>query len=404
MISVEDALKRVLSDLPVMPPELVSLRDAHARVLAEDVVSRRTQPPADVSAMDGYAVRAADVTGAAARLRQIGESASGKGFDGTLGAGETVRIFTGAPLPTGADAVVIQEVVESDGSTVTTKEGVAPGTYVRPRGLDFKKGEVLLRAGTMLDARALGLAASMNVPWISVRRRPRIAILATGDELVMPGEPVGPDQIPSSNSLALGAFVTGLGADSLDLGIARDDVKSLSDGLSAARGADMLVTIGGASVGDHDLVRDALGAEGLELDFFRIAMRPGKPLVFGRLGPMPVLGLPGNPVSVGVTAIIFLAPAIRAMLGLPPAPAAAGSARLGRDLGANDQRQDYLRASLRRDADGTLVATPFESQDSSMLAFFAAADCLVVRAPFAEPARLGAWVSIIPLGERAIPV
>jgi molybdopterin molybdotransferase len=404
MISVEDALKRVLSNLPVMPPEQVSLSDAHARVLADDVVSRRTQPPAEVSAMDGYAVRAADVAAAPARLRQIGESAAGKGFAGTVGAGETVRIFTGAPLPAGADAVVIQELAESDGSTVTTKESVAFGTYVRPRGLDFKKGDVLLHPGTVLGARAVGLAAAMNVPWISVRRRPRIAILATGDELVMPGEPVGPDQILSSNGLALGAFVTSLGADPLDLGIAGDDVESLADGLTAARGADMLVTIGGASVGDHDLVRDALGAQGLELDFFRIAMRPGKPLIFGHLGVMPVLGLPGNSVSVGVTAIIFLAPAIRAMLGMSPAPAATGSARLGRDLGANDRRQDYLRAALHRDDDGALVATPFETQDSSMLALFAAAECLVVRAPFAEPERVGAWVPIIPLGEGAIPV
>ncbi|MDP6805440.1 MAG: molybdopterin molybdotransferase MoeA [Rhodospirillales bacterium] len=403
MISVEDALKRVLSGLPVMPPELVSLSDAHARVLADDVASHRTQPPADVSAMDGYAVRAADVAAAPVRLRRIGESAAGKGFEGTLGAGETVRIFTGAPLPAGADAIVIQEHAETDGSTVTTTESVPPGTYVRPRGLDFNEGDGLLRAGTMLDARAVGLAAAMNVPWISVRRRPRIAILATGDELIMPGEPVGPDQILSSNSLALGAFVTSLGADALDLGIAGDDAQSLANGLSAARGADMLVTIGGASVGDHDLVRDALGAKGLELDFFRIAMRPGKPLVFGRLGPMPVLGLPGNPVSVGVTAIIFLAPAIRAMLGMSPAPASAGWARLGRDLGANDQRQDYLRAALRRDEDGTLVATPFETQDSSMLALFAAAGCLVVRAPFAKPAAVGTWVSIIPLGDGAIP-
>lgn len=404
MISVEDALERVLSDLPVMPPEQVSLSDALGRVLADDVASRRIQPPADVSAMDGYAVRAADVAAVPARLRQIGESAAGKGFAGTVGAGETVRIFTGAPLPAGADAVVIQELADSDGSTVTTREGVPPGRYVRPRGLDFNEGDVLLRAGTMLGSRAVGLAAAMNVPWINVRRRPRIAILATGDELVMPGEPVGPDRILSSNGLALGGFVTGLGADPLDLGIAGDDAESLADGLSAARGADMLVTIGGASVGDHDLVRDALAAQGLELDFFRIAMRPGKPLVFGRLGAMPVLGLPGNPVSVGVTAIIFLGPAIRAMLGMSRALAATGSARLGRDLAANDQRQDYLRAALRRDDDGTLVATPFEAQDSSMLALFAAAECLVVRAPFAEPARAGAWVSIIPLGEGANPV
>ncbi len=405
MISVAEALAHVTSGVRLLSAEQVGVADALGRVLAEDVSSRVAYPPATVSAMDGYAVRAADVAEAPATLRRIGESAAGAGFAGAVGPGETVRIFTGAPLPEGADAVVIQENTETEGDSVTMLESAPAGRFIRPAGLDFDKDEVLLRAGTVLTARDVGLAAAMNVPWLKVRRRPRIAHMATGNEVVMPGEPVGPDQIISSNSLALGAYVRVLGGEPINLGIARDDEDSLRGILAGARGADLLVTLGGASVGEYDLVRKVLGDEGLELTFFTVAMRPGKPLVFGRLGDVPVLGLPGNPVSVGVTAVVFLKPAIAVMLGVRGAEAGPpATALLGRNLGENDRRQEYMRASLGVDGNGALVATPFEAQDSAMMASFARADCLVVRPPHAPPAKAGERVEIIRLREGMISV
>ena len=358
--------------------------------------------------MDGYAVRAADVASPPVTLKVIGESAAGGDFDGTLGAGQAVRIFTGAMVPDGADAIVIQEDTKAKGDEVIVNEGVPPGTYIRPAGLDFRAGQVLLAAGKVLTARDVGLAAAMNVPWLKVRRRPRIAILATGDEVVMPGEPVGRNQIISSNSVALDAYVRALGGAPISLGIARDNEESLHAMLAGIRSADMLVTIGGASVGDHDLVRKVLGAEGLELTFYKVAMRPGKPLIFGRLGDVPVLGVPGNPVSAGVSTVIFLGPAMEVMLGLrQPGEGAAGpapTALLGRDLKANDRRQDYLRAALGRDDEGSLVATPFAKQDSAMMALLAAAECLVVRPPHAPPAKAGERVEIVPLATGLLSI
>ena len=402
MISVAEALAKVVAGINRVPSEQVSLSDALGRVLAEDVVSRLTHPPAAVSAMDGYAVRARDVTKTPVTLKRIGESAAGNGFKGSIGRGETVRIFTGAPLPAGADAIVIQENAQAKGKAITVNEKVAKGRWVRPAGLDFKKGQRLLKAGTVLTARDVGLAAAMNVPWLTVRRRPRIAYTATGDEVVMPGDPLGRDQIISSNSVALGAYVRVLGGNPVDLGIARDSERSLRRILDGAKGADLLVTLGGASVGDHDLVRKVLGGKGMELGFYKVAMRPGKPLIFGNLGGIPVLGLPGNPVSAGVTSVIFLKAAIEKMLGIKPANAAPTTAVLGRALAANDSRQDYLRATLSHDKAGNLVATPFERQDSAMLARLAEADCLVVRAPKAKPAAKGARVEIIPLRQGTV--
>jgi molybdopterin molybdotransferase len=408
MISVAEALAHVTSNLRPLAAEQVTLSDALGRVLAEDVASRLTQPPVDVSAMDGYAVRAADVASVPVTLKVIGESAAGNGFDDTLGAGQAVRIFTGAMVPDGADAIVIQEDTDAEGDAVTVKEGATPGTYIRPAGLDFRTGQVLLAAGKVLAARDIGLAAAMNVPWLKVRRRPRVAILATGDEVVMPGEPIGHNQIISSNSVALGAYVRALGGVPTNLGIARDNEESLHAMLAGARGADMLVTIGGASVGDHDLVRKVLGAEGLDLTFYKVAMRPGKPLIFGRLGDVPVLGVPGNPVSAGVSSVIFLGPAMEVMLGLrQPGEGATGpapTALLGCDLEANDKRQDYLRAGLGRDDHGNLVATPFGKQDSAMMALLAAAECLVVRPPQAPPAKAGERVEIVPLAAGLLSI
>ena len=395
MISVAQARALIVGAFTPLAVEQVSLSDGFGRVLAEDVISRITQPFADVSAMDGYAVRADDVATCPATLDVIGESAAGKGFAGSIGAGQTVRIFTGAPLPAGADTIVIQENTAAKGNRVEIGEATRAGRFVRRAGLDFKKGDVLLGAGRVLSARDIGMAAAMNVPWLAVRRRPRIAILATGNEIVMPGEPVGPDQITSSNSLALAAYVRAMGGEPVNLGVARDTHESLALHIGWAAGSDALVTIGGASVGDHDLVGEALKIAGMELGFYKIAMRPGKPLIFGRLGAMPVLGLPGNPVSVGVTTLMFLQPAMNAMLGIEGDSPIIESAILGRDLGANDRREDYLRASLSTDDEGRIVATPFTAQDSSMMALFAKADCLVVRPPHAPPARQGERVGVV---------
>ena len=398
MISVSEALERILAGLSRLPAECVGLDRALGRVLAEGVAARRTQPPAAVSAMDGYAVRATDVETPPVTLRRIGEAPAGSAFEGVVKAGETVRIFTGGPVPDGADAIVIQENVTAEGDRVTVRVGAAPGAHIRPAGLDFREGDEGLRPGRVLTARDIGLAAAMNVPWLMVSRRPRVALLATGDELVRPGEPMGPHQIVSSNSLAVAALVRAGGGEAIDLGIALDERGSLEALADGAKGADMLVTLGGASVGDRDLVRTVLGQKGLELDFWRIAMRPGKPLVFGHIDGVPMLGLPGNPVSALVCGLVFLLPAIAAMLGLADPAVPLTDARLGRDLAANDERQDYLRARLTRDPAGARVATPFERQDSSMLSRLAAADCLIVRAPHAPAARSGDPVEIIEFG------
>ncbi len=397
LLPVAEALARVTGAFSPLPPEEVSIADALGRVLAEDVSARLTQPPVAVSSMDGYAVRAEDVADAPVTLRRVGESAAGHGYAGRLGAGETVRIFTGAPVPDGADAVVMQENAEAAGDDVTVLSAVPPGRFIRPAGLDFRAGEVGLRAGRRLGPREIGLAAAMNRPWLSVRRRPRVALIATGDEVVRPGDPVGPFQIVSSNTLALAALVREAGGEPIDLGIAEDNADSLRRIAAGAKGADLLVTTGGASVGDHDLIRAVLGEEGLEIDFWRIAMRPGKPLIFGRVRETPLLGVPGNPVSALVCGLLFLRPAIDAMLGVTRPDGGRARARLGRDLPANDEREDYLRARLARDGDGEPVATPFERQDSAMLSALVRADCLVVRPPHAPAARKGDIVPILPL-------
>ncbi len=397
MIPVADAIARILAGVQPLPAEMAPLSDGLGRVLAEDLVSRRTQPPAAVSAMDGYAVRAADAAEAPAALRIVAEIAAGAVWTGSLGPGEAARIFTGAPVPAGADAIVIQEDCERAGERVTVREAAAPGAYIRPAGLDFAEGDVLLRAGRRLASRDIGLAAAMNRPWLPVRRRPRVALLATGDEIALPGEPLGPQQIVSSSGPGLAALVAEAGGEPVSLGVAEDSTASLRARAAGARGADILVTMGGASVGEHDLVQAALAEDGLEVDFWRIAMRPGKPLMFGRMGGALVLGLPGNPVSAFVCAILFLRPLIDAMLGLPAGPPAREPARLGADLGANGRREDYLRARLVRDSEGLPVAAPFARQDSSMLARFVEADALLVRAPHAPPASAGDLVEIIRL-------
>lgn len=404
MISVDEALAKVLAGITRLSAEEVGVDQSIGRVLARDVISRITQPRADVSAMDGYAVRAADVADVPTTLVQVGESTAGEAFAGEVGAGQTVRIFTGAPVPSGADAIIIQEVTERDGTSVTIKEAARVGRHIRRAGLDFKEGDLLIPRGRLLSARDVSLAAAMNIPWLRVTRRPRIAILSTGNELVLPGEPMSAHQIVSSNSLGLAAFVTALGGVPINLGIARDEPDELRAFLKGAAGADMLLTIGGASVGDYDLVKSVLGEEGLDITFSKVAMRPGKPLIFGKIDDKPMLGLPGNPVSAGVTALLFLLPAMEVMLGREGQDRVPESVNLGRDLPANGQRQDYMRARLATDPEGRLTATPFDEQDSSMLALYAQADCLIVRPIGAPPAKAGDRVSIIRFDRGSISI
>ena len=397
LMPVVDARQRILADLPTMASEQVALTEAHGRVLAENMAARVTQPPLAVSAMDGYAVRAKDMADVPVDLTVVGAVPAGCLFEGTVKPGQAVRIFTGAALPDGADAIVIQEHTARDGDTVTVNEGVECGRYVRKAGLDFERGDILLTAGTILTARDIGLAAAMNHPWLQVRRRPQIALLATGNEISLPGEDLGPTSIVSSNTFALEGLIRAAGGDPITLGIAPDDKAAISALAEGAQSADMLVTTGGASVGERDLVQDALADIGLELDFWQIAMRPGKPLMFGRLGPVPMLGFPGNPVSSTVCGVLFLKPALAQMLGTGETEPIFETATLGVDLGKNDRREDYLRATLSSAGD-TLVATPFGKQDSSMFSRLAASDCLVMRPPHAPAAKAGDPVAFVRLG------
>ena len=396
---VADALSAVLAGADPLPEEMVALDEAHRRVLARDVAALRTQPPQAMSAMDGYAVRSADASHVAARLKVIGEVAAGRPFERAVGVCEAVRIFTGGVIPDGADAVIIQEDTVTEGDGITITEAAIPGRHIRTAGVDFRQGDVLLAAGGRLTDRDLSLAAGMNYPHLPVRRRPRIAILATGDELVMPGETPGPGQIVYSNGYALRALARVEGAETIDLGIAADTLEATTDGIRRARdlGADVLVTTGGASVGDHDLVKRSLEAEGVAMAFWRIAMRPGKPMMHGRLGAMRVIGLPGNPVSSYVCGFLFLVPLIRKLSGRAVIHHVGETALLGRDVAANDVREDYLRARLQARADGTLIATPVNHQDSSLLGNLAAARALVIRAPFAPAAAEGTACDILRL-------
>jgi molybdopterin molybdotransferase len=401
LMPVAEALARVLADAEPLAVEAAPLGKAHGRVLAADVKALRMQPPADVSAMDGYAVRTADVARVPARLKLIGEVAAGHPFGGTVGAGEAARIFTGGVLPDGADTIVIQENTTREGNTVVVATSSGKGRHVRVAGLDFAVGAVLLANGRRLTDRDLALAAAMNHPTVPVHRRPKIAVLATGDELVMPGTSPGPGEIVYSNGYATMALARREGADVVDLGIVPDRIEETAAAIRRARasGADILVTSGGASVGDHDLVQKALASEGLALSFWKVAMRPGRPMMHGRLGNIHVLGLPGNPVSAYVCAVLFLVPLIRRLAGRSDCAPEVKSAVLGLDLPENDERADYLRASLTSRPDGIPIATPFPVQDSSMLTPLAKADCLLIREPFAPPAAAGSRCAIVKLGQ-----
>jgi molybdopterin molybdotransferase len=397
MLSVEDARARILAAFAPLPAEVVSVERALGRVLAADVAARVTQPPRDVSAMDGYAVRAADVADAPVRLRVVGEVPAGADFDRSVAPGEAVRIFTGAPLPQGADTIVIQENAARDGDAVAVQQAEPVGRWVRPAGLDFQAGSVGLPAGRKLTARDVGLAAAMNRPWLTVRRKPRVAVLATGNEVVLPGEELGASQIVSSNGHALAALVEACGGEPLHLGVARDTRDGLRAMLEAGAQADLLLTSGGVSVGAHDLVQDVLHEMGADLGFWKIAMRPGKPLMLADLHGTPVLGLPGNPVSGLVCSTLFVRPAIDRMLGRDAPAEPRRPALAGRDLAENGPRQDYMRCTLSHDADGERIAMPFDKQDSSMLSRLAQADALLVRGPHAPALSAGDRVEVVPL-------
>jgi molybdopterin molybdotransferase len=407
MLSVEQARGKILAGLRPMPEEVVPLSQGWGRVLARDIAARTAVPPADVSAMDGYALKAADIATAPATLRVVGSAPAGHPYIGHVGPGQAVRLFTGSVVPQGCDVVVAQEDTSRQGDAVTINITAAAGRHIRRMAGDFAVGDVLVRAPKKLTARDIGMAAAANHPWLTLRRRPRVAILATGDEIFLPGDPVEPGGVVSSNSHALAALVRASGGEPLLLPIALDTPESLVATAEAARGADLLVTSGGASVGEFDLIQSVLGPRGLSLDFWQIAMRPGKPLMFGRFAieggqGMPLLGLPGNPVSAMVCAILFLVPAISVLLGLPGDPPSVGTVLAGVDLPANDHRADHLRATIAPDAAGNLVATPFPVQDSGMLARLAWADGLVLRAPHAPAVARGTAVQAILLGALGI--
>ncbi len=399
-MSVAEALARVLEGATPLAAEAAPLAEAHGRVLADDLAALRTQPPTNVSAMDGYAARAADVASVPAKLKLIGEVAAGHPFGGRVGAGEAARIFTGGVVPDGADTVVIQENTTRDGDTVTVTTSADKGRNVRGEGLDFARGAVLLAKGRRLTDRDLALAAAMNHATAPVHRRPKVAVLATGDELVMPGSDPGVGEIVYSNGYATMALARSEGCEVIDLGIAPDRLAETAAAVRRARdrSADILVTSGGASVGDYDLVQRALASEGLTLSFWKVALRPGRPMMHGRLGAMHVLGLPGNPVSAYVCAVLFLLPLVRRLAGRGDCEPVTESAVLGCDLAANDERADYLRATLASGADGRAIATPFPVQDSSMLAPLAKADCLLIREPHAPAAKAGSRCAILKLG------
>lgn len=396
LIPVAEALAKVVEGLAPLEAEPVALGDACGRVLAEDLAARITQPPFDASAMDGFALRAEDVRTLPAKLEVIGEALAGSGFTGEVMRGQAVRIFTGAPVPKGADTVVIQEDADLTGTIVTVREAEA-GRHIRPRGQDFRKGEVLLRKGTRLGPRELMLAAAMNHAELPVRRRPKVAVLSTGDEVVPPGSEPNEDQIVASVAVGLVALIEAQGGEAMSLGIAKDTPESIVTLARAGTAADILVTIGGASVGERDLVSAALRSEGFDLLFQKIAMRPGKPLLYGRMGTQRVLGLPGNPVSAFVSALVFLLPMLRALLGVEAASRGLSEAVLEGAVSANGPREHYLRAVSDWTASGERLVRPLPAQDSSLMADFARADCLIVLAPNAPALKSGERVSILPL-------
>lgn len=395
MISVAEATSRILETMRPTGTETVGLSGAWGRVLAAPVIARLDQPPGDVSAMDGYAVRAGDP----GPWTVTGSAPAGHPFDGSIGKNQALRLFTGSLVPAGATAIAIQEDADRDGDRLTLRETPILGRHIRTRGGDFASGDILLSPGTRLTARGIGLAAAANNPWLTVHRRPRIAILATGDEIALPGEPIRPGGIVSSNAHALAALITATGADPVVLPIASDDLDAIAATADQIAGIDLLVTTGGASVGEHDLIQKGLATRGFTAHFWKIAMRPGKPLIFGQLAGTPVLGLPGNPVSALVCAILFLVPAIKSLAGERELRLPISRGILAVPLAANDRRADYLRSSIAISDTGDLFVTPFSRQDSSHLTVLAQSDALAIRPPGAAAAAAGDGIDLIRLDQ-----
>ncbi|MBX7198881.1 MAG: molybdopterin molybdotransferase MoeA [Rhodospirillaceae bacterium] len=403
LLPIADARRLIIQALAPVGVEDVPLADALGRTLRADAVARVSHPPADVSAMDGYALRAGDVTAIGGTVTTVGESAAGNPWTGTVGPGQAVRIFTGAHMPAGADAVVLQEDTTVAGKAVTITAVPIKGRHIRRAGQDFAVGDVGLKSPRRLTVRDIGFLAAMNLPRVPAARRPRIGVLSTGDEIVAPGDPVGPAQIVSANGPGLAAFIRHHGGEAMSLGIVRDDMAALRAAIAGAGPLDLLVTSGGVSVGDHDLMGQLMGptsGSGAELAFHKIAMRPGKPLLFGRVGALPILGLPGNPVSAMICATLFLGPAIARLTGLSGEAPRTVTAVLGADMPANDGREDHVRATLAAPdpagAPGTAVATPFPKQDSGMVSALARADALIVRPPHAPAAKAGDICRVLP--------
>lgn len=401
LLAVDDALARLLDGAEPRGEEQVSIGNAHGRFLSQDITSKRAQPPFNASAMDGYAVRYVDAYKTGQTLRVVGESAAGHRFIGTFGQGEAIRIFTGAPVPAEADTILIQENTKSiDDNVIEVTDPAQANRHIRLKGVDFDENQMLLEKHRRLDYSALTLAACMNQSHVSVFQKPKICVLATGDELVEPGGSPDENQIISSNSYGVAALCTTAGAEAVDLGIASDEMDDIKARVQKAidSKADILVTIGGASVGDYDLVQKALVEMGMELNFWKIAMRPGKPLMFGKLGDMRFMGLPGNPASCLVTANLFLAPLIRKLAG-NSATQIVQKAKTTVNLPQNAERQDYMRARIERDENGDLVATPLSRQDSSLVRVFADANGLLIRPPNAPSSKSGDICDIILLDD-----
>lgn len=399
LMPVEQALEIISQNFSRLEKETIPLADALGRTAAGDHFAAITQPPFDASAMDGYALRAEDVITCPTDLTVIGEVPAGKSYDGEILPETAVRIFTGGPVPKGADTVIMQENTERlSEETVRIVIGAEMGRNIRPAGNDFSEGQRLVDAGTVLTSRHIGMMAAANISAVEVTRKPRIALLSTGDELVNVGDSVGPNQIISSNNLLLSTLIMENGGDPIDLGIARDNAASLEEKialLKATDNVDLFITIGGASVGDHDLVQKILGQHGLKVNFWKIAIRPGKPMIFGEFNHGPMIGLPGNPASAYVCAINFMLPALHIMLGRETIGAPKSVATLAHDLAENATRQDYMRAHYVENANGTKVVTATPRQDSAKLSTLAHANCLLVRPPHAPKATKGEHVDIL---------
>ncbi len=403
LLSVEEACSRIIEAMRPLSVLRIELGGALGRALAEDIVALRAHPPAAVAAMDGYAIRSADALSLPVKLRKVGASKAGARFEGKVLAGNCVRIFTGATLPDGADTIALQEDASEFGDNVEIRRVPEPGRHIRPAGTNYSAGQLCLTKGRVLTARDIGVIASCGYALAPVRRKPRVAILATGDELVDPGGSPGPDQIFGSNNAAIAAAVAAWGGEPMDLGIAPDRIEAIAGAMNGAIGVDLLVTTGGASVGEHDLVRSAVATRGFMPGFWKVAMRPGKPVIFGMIGEMPVLGMSGNPVSALVSALMFLRPAIKAMLGLPAKQPIFEQAVLGAAMPENHIREDYVRACIERGPDGKLIAVPFSTQDSAMLVTLSAADGLIRRRPHAPTAPKGTTVEVIVFDHLGCP-